>query len=241
MIIQPNWPLPKNIFAASTTRRGGFSTGIYESLNLGDHVDDDPKIVQANREKLKTFLKLPSDPLWMNQVHGNRVISASNYLPNISADACVSHSAREVCIVMTADCLPILLCHRNGSKIAAIHGGWKSLVQNIVENTIAAMNTDPHELMVWLGPAIGPEVYEVGDEVREQFLAKDKKHEAAFKPSVNQRWLANLYLLATQQLQTLGITEIYGGNYCTYSMKETFFSHRRDGKTGRMATLIFMN
>lgn len=235
--ITPDWPAPANVKALQTTRNGGVSMGVYASLNLGDHVKDQPQHVAANRQLLSTYL--PSEPVWLNQVHGVRVIDAalSSCLEN--ADASFTARKQVVCVTMTADCLPVLLCDQNGTVVAAIHAGWRSLCDGVIEATIAAMPVPANQLMAWLGPAIGPEAFEVGSEVRAQFMAQDAQAESAFAAK-GDKWLGDLYTIARQRLQTLGVTQIYGGGRCTFSEPENFFSFRRDGDTGRMGCFIWL-
>lgn len=235
--ITPDWPAPANVKALQTTRNGGVSTGAYASLNLGDHVKDLPQYVATNRQLLSAYM--PSEPVWLNQVHGVRVIDAALSSCLESADASFTSRQRVVCVTMTADCLPVLLCDQAGTVVAAIHAGWRSLCDGVIEATVAAMPVPADQLMAWLGPAIGPEAFEVGGEVRAQFMAQDAQAESAFKAK-NDKWLGDLYTIARQRLQSLGINHIYGGGRCTFSEPETFFSFRRDGDTGRMGTLIWL-
>ena len=232
--ITPDWPAPDGVKALSTLRTGGQGQGVYASFNLGAHVGDEPARVMENRRRLRELL--PSEPIWLSQVHGTSVVNA-DAPDDLNADASVSKRAGVVCAVMTADCLPILLCDRAGSQVAAVHAGWRGLAGGVVEAAVQAFAGD--ELMAWLGPAIGPQAFEVGDEVRQAFLEKLDRCDGAFRPSQNNRWLADLYALARLELQKLGVDAVYGGEYCTFSDPERFFSHRRDGQTGRMATLIW--
>lgn len=236
-LIIPEWPAPANVKALQTTRLGGVSTGVYASLNLGDHVKDSPQHVAANRQLLSAYM--PSEPVWLNQVHGVRVIDAALSSCLESADASFTNRKQVVCVTMTADCLPVLLCDQTGTAVAAIHVGWRSLCDGVIEATVAAMPVQAGQLMAWLGPAIGPDAFEVGSEVRAQFMAQDMQAESAFKPKEG-KWLGDLYAIARQRLQTLGVTQVYGGGRCTYSEPETFFSFRRDGDTGRMGTFIWL-
>ncbi len=235
--ITPDWPAPVNVKALQTTRNGGVSMGVYASLNLGDHVKDHPQHVAANRQLLSTYL--PSEPVWLNQVHGVRVIDAALSSCLESADASFTSRKQVVCVTMTADCLPVLLCDQTGTTVAAIHAGWRSLCDGVIEATIAAMPVPANQLMAWLGPAIGPEAFEVGSEVRAQFMAQDAQAESAFAAK-GDKWLGDLYTIARQRLQTLGVTQIYGGGRCTFSEPENFFSFRRDGDTGRMGCFIWL-
>lgn len=236
-IIFPDWPAPPNIKAIQTTRIGGFSKGPYQSLNLGDHVGDDPLIVAANRQLLTQFV--PTEPVWMRQVHGTQVIDAAlaSCLPE--ADAAFARAPETVCCVMTADCLPILLCDHTGSVVAAVHAGWRGLLNGVIETAVVSMQASPPDLMAWLGPAIGSGAFEVGDEVRTAFVDVDENSRHAFAALENGKWLADIYLLARQRLAAMGVNEIYGGDFCTYSDATRFFSYRRDQVTGRMATLIW--
>lgn len=236
-LITPDWPAPANVKALQTTRHGGVSTGVYASLNLGDHVKDDAQHVAANRQLLSAYM--PSEPVWLNQVHGIRVINAALSSCLESADASFTTRKQVVCVTMTADCLPVLLCDHAGTAVAAVHAGWRSLCDGVIEATVAAMSVPADQLMAWLGPAIGPEAFEVGSEVRAQFMAKDAQAESAFKAK-SDKWLGDLYTIAQQRLQRLGVTEVYGGGRCTFSEPETFFSFRRDGDTGRMGTFIWI-
>ncbi|WP_029148811.1 peptidoglycan editing factor PgeF [Methylophilus sp. 5] len=236
-LITPDWPAPPNVKALQTTRHGGVSTGVYASLNLGDHVRDDSQHVAANRQLLSAYL--PSEPVWLNQVHGVRVIDAALSACLESADASFSTRKQVVCVTMTADCLPVLLCDQAGTAVAAIHAGWRSLCDGVVEATAAAMPVPASQLMAWLGPAIGPDAFEVGAEVRAQFMAQDAQAESAFKAN-GDKWLGDLYSIARQRLQSLGVAQIYGGGRCTFSEPETFFSYRRDGDTGRMVCFIWL-
>ncbi len=235
--IYPDWPAPSQIKSIQTTRLGGVSVGSYASLNLGDHVKDNPQHVAHNRQLLNNFV--PTEPVWLNQVHGVQVIDAAISSCLESADAAYSNKANVVCVTMTADCLPVLLCNQQGTVVAAVHAGWRSLCDGVIEATVNAMPADVRDLMAWLGPAIGPDAFEVGAEVRAQFMAQDANAEHAFKAK-GDKWLGDLYQIARQRLQGLGVTAIYGGGACTYTDQEKFFSFRRDGDTGRMASMIWI-
>lgn len=235
---RPDWPAPANVHALQTTRLGGVSSGPWASLNLGDHVGDDPAAVATNRARIAAGL--PAEPLWMKQVHGVVVADADRAEVAPEADAAVARAEGRVCAVMTADCLPILLCDRDGTVVGAAHAGWRGLCGGVIEATVAAMAVAPGRLMAWLGPAIGPSAFEVGDEVRTAFVAADASAGAAFSPGRDGKWLADIYELARQRLATLGVSDVHGGNHCTVGESETFFSYRRDGVTGRMATLIWL-
>ena len=239
--IKPDWPVPWHVKALQTTRSGGVSIAPFASLNFGAHVGDDPIAVAKNRQLLSPYL--PSEPVWVNQVHGVEVIdaAASSCLQN--ADASFTTKPNVVCVTMTADCLPVLLCDKKGSVVAAVHAGWRGLCDGVIEAAVAKMQVPASEILVWLGPAIGPNAFEVGNDVREQFIAKDSQAELAFKPQGN-KWLCNMYLIASQRLNAKGVTGIYGAgindDFCTYSDEARFFSFRRDNVTGRMASMIWL-
>ncbi len=234
-LITPDWPAPTGVWALTTTRLGGVSPAPYDSLNLGDHVGDAPQAVAENRRILREVL--PSEPRWLSQVHGCSVADAGESGP-CEADAAIALEPGRVCAVLTADCLPVLLCDKAGTRVAAVHAGWRGLADGVLEATVARMAGD--ELMAWLGPAIGPDAFEVGDEVREAFLERDPGAEAAFQPSPQGRWLADLYTLARRRLAAAGVGAVYGGGLCTYTDSERFYSYRRDGVTGRIASLIWL-
>lgn len=239
--IRPNWPAPANVKALQTTRVGGVSKGAYASLNLGGHVNDDPIAVAANRQLLSAYL--PSEPIWVNQVHGVEVIDAAASGCLQDADASFTTKPNVVCVTMTADCLPVLLCDKNGSVVAAAHAGWRGLCDGVIEAAVAKMQVPANEILVWLGPAIGPDAFEVGEDVREQFIAKDRSAAMAFKPH-GDKWLCDMCLIARQRLHAMGVTDIYGASinedFCTYTDKDRFFSFRRDNATGRMASMIWL-
>ncbi|GLT20829.1 laccase domain protein [Zoogloea oryzae] len=237
--IVPDWPAPARVRALSTTRAGGVSVAPYDSLNLGTHVGDAPASVAANRAQVRRIV--PSEPAWLNQVHGTAVVDAASVAGVPDADASVSRTPGAVCVVMTADCLPVLLCDRAGTVVGAAHAGWRGLHGGVIEATVAAMQVAPADVIAWLGPAIGPTAFEVGDEVRAAFVAADAIADAAFKPAGQPgKWLADIYLLARQRLASLGVTAVYGGDCCTVSESRRFFSYRRDGVTGRMGSLVWL-
>ncbi|MES2998253.1 MAG: peptidoglycan editing factor PgeF [Pseudomonadota bacterium] len=240
-LITPDWPAPPWIKAATTTRRGGFSDPPFDSLNLSLTVGDNPDSVIQNQKLLKSSLGLPKNPLWLKQVHGNKAVSANSALIDLVADATYSQESHVVCAVQTADCLPLLVCSRTRYCIAAIHAGWKGLASGIIENSIKSLDCSADDLLVWLGPAIGPQAFVVGAEVVKAFIEKDHEAKAAFRQIGNNHWQANLYQLAKRRLAILGVKAIYGGNYCTYTDKDQFFSFRRDKVTGRMASLIWIS
>ncbi|MEW6513348.1 MAG: peptidoglycan editing factor PgeF [Pseudomonadota bacterium] len=235
--ILPDWRAPANVRALVTTRHGGISTAPYASFNLGDHVGDDPAAVAENRRILRAHL--PAEPVWMKQVHGIRCLDAAREMAD--ADAAFSRSTGVVCAVLTADCLPVLLCDTDGTVVAAAHAGWRGLAAGIIESTVVAMDVPADQLMAWLGPAIGPQHFEVGGEVRDTFMAHDPQAASAFVAKPNGKWLCDIYLLARQRLEALGVCRLAGADYCTVRDAARFFSYRRDGVTGRMASLIWLD
>jgi len=238
--ISPDWPAPANVRAAVTTRSGGVSVGPYASLNLGDHVGDEPVAVAENRARLVHALALPAEPGWLKQVHGTCVLDAA-LADGREADAGFATGPGVVCAVLTADCLPVLFCDRHGTHVAAAHAGWRGLAAGMLERTVEALGVPPGDVLAWLGPAIGPEAFEVGEEVRAEFLRHDARAAEAFRPSPEGRWLADLYALARLRLQRQGVTAIHGGGLCTFRDAARFYSYRRDGVTGRMASLVWLD
>jgi len=239
--IEPNWPVSPRVRALCTTRSGGVSEGPFASLNLADHVGDDPSHVAHNRALVRKHLRLPGDPYWLRQVHGCAVADATADHRDCRADAAVALRPGEVCVVMTADCLPLLLCDRAGTRVAAVHAGWRGLADGVIEAAVSRFAVPSLEVLCWLGPAIGPQAFEVGAEVRARFLERGgETAEAAFRPAPGGKWLANIYSLAVERLHRCGIDRIWGGGLCTYSDPGRFFSYRRDGVTGRMASLIWL-
>lgn len=237
--LQADWPAPANVRTLITTRQGGCSLPPFNSFNLGTHVGDDAEAVATNRELLRT--QLPSEPAWLNQVHGTHVVNAAEVSDSLlDADASVANQPGTVCVVMTADCLPVLLCNDEGTVVAAAHAGWRGLCDGVLEASVAATGADPASLMAWLGPAIGPDAFEVGAEVRAAFMAADPAADHAFVAIGEDKYLADIYLLARQRLATLGVDRVFGGDFCTVIDRERFFSYRRDKVTGRMASLIWL-
>lgn len=237
-----DWPAPARVRTLLTTRTGGISAGPWASFNLGGHVGDDPAAVAANRVRLASLL--PSPPCWLEQVHGVEVVDcqappAPAALPP-RADAALTRVPGVVCAVLTADCLPLLLCDAAGSVVAAAHAGWRGLCDGVIERTVAAMACPPEQLYAYLGPAIGAGAFEVGDEVRAAFMAHDAAASAAFSPLPSGKWLADLGALARQRLAALGVFSVSGGDRCTLSEAQHFYSYRRDGVCGRMASLIWL-
>jgi polyphenol oxidase len=236
--IVPDWPAPRQVHSLVTTRAGGESCGCYESFNLALHVGDDPQSVLGNRARLRAWL--PAEPLWLRQVHSTTVIEAHAAQNEPEADAAVVRSSGVVLAVLTADCVPVLLCDREGETVAIVHAGWRGLAGGIVENAVRCMAVSPARLMAYLGPGIGPAAYEVGQDVYDAFVADDPRSGQAFAQRAQGKYSADLYALARQRLERTGTMAIYGGAYCTHTERGRFFSHRRDGRTGRMASLIWL-
>lgn len=236
--IVPDWPAPPSVRALITTRAGGVSRGAYAGLNLGMRSGDDAECVTRNRASLRQWL--PAEPLWLRQVHGTTVAEADTIEGSPEADAAVARRPGRVCAALTADCLPLLLCDEEGRVVAAAHAGWRGLCSGVIEQTLRAMARPPKALLAYLGPAIGPAAYEVGAELRAAFVAADAQAEAAFAPGKPGKFYADLYALARRRLARSGVARIYGGGYCTYAERERFYSYRRDGATGRMASLIWI-
>ena len=236
--ITADWPSPANIHALTTLRTGGVSQGEFSSLNPADHVSDNLHHVLANRQCIKNMLDLPSDPVWLQQTHSIKVVCADQVTVYPEADASYTDKINIVCSVLTADCLPVLLCDQQGTMVAAIHGGWRGLLNGIIENTLVKM--PGVKLIAWLGPAIGVHCFEVGNEVRIAFINKSSHLSSAFKKQRNGKYLADIYQIARILLNNAGVRHIYGGGFCTVSDKQRFFSYRRDGQTGRMVSLIWM-
>lgn len=240
--VTPNWPAPLSVRAFTTTRRGGQSRPPWNGLNLAHHVGDDPDAVAQNRALLGQAAKLPEAPRWLNQVHGATVVNAAaTVAPNTIADGMVADQPRKVCAILTADCLPLLLCDRAGTRVAAAHVGWRGLAAGILETTVAALGAHESQLLAWLGPAISVHHFEVGEEVREIFVKQNHRATKAFFQARKGHWWADLYELARQRLATLGVRDVYGGNLCTYHDVQRFYSFRRDGVTGRMASIIWLS
>ena len=237
--IEADWPAPAGIHAGTTLRHGGSSQLPYHSFNLATHVGDDAQYVIANRTRLVEMLGLAQQPVWLNQQHSTQVIKADQTYKQAIADASYTKKNNVVCAVLTADCLPILLCDEAGDQIAAIHAGWRGLLNGIIENTVSTFNNK--HLMAWLGPAISQQAFEVGEEVRSAFINHKESAELAFIGNGVGKWRADLYQLAMQRLNSIGVSSIYGGGQCTYSEQDRFYSYRRTPQTGRIATLIWKN
>ncbi|SDK80596.1 peptidoglycan editing factor PgeF [Microbulbifer yueqingensis] len=246
--LKPDWSAPAHVHAVTTLRSGGHSGGPYSSFNLAAHVGDDDGAVEANRRLLGKELELPVEPQWLEQIHSDRIVEARGDGLVRTADASIAREAGIVCAVLTADCLPLLLCNRAGTQVAAVHAGWRGLATGVVRNSVRAFDCNPDELLAWLGPAIGPRAFETGVDVLEMFFehAMDSEHTekvaGCFRPHSAKplHFLADIYALARAELQSLGVTEITGGDHCTFEESDAFYSYRRDGETGRMATLVWL-
>jgi len=261
--LEPDWPSPPGVRALATDRQGGVSVGPFAALNLGAHVGDEGAAVAENRARLRSAAGLPSEPCWLEQVHGTHVLDLEAYLapdstrrpvrtaladapgnsepaaPLGPADAALTRQAGRICAVLTADCLPVLFASRDGSVIGVAHAGWRGLAAGVLEATVTALAAPPDRLLVWLGPAIGVEHFEVGAEVRAAFLDADPGAADAFHENARGRYQADLERLARRRLERAGVKAIFGGGVCTYAEPSRYFSHRRDGVTGRQATLIW--
>lgn len=235
----PEWPAPAGVRATVTTRAGGVSSGPWASFNLASHVGDDPAAVAENRRRLRTALDLPSEPSWLQQVHEHAVARLPGPMP-AAADAAVVFGRGPVCAVLVADCLPVFLASRDGDRVGVAHAGWRGLAAGVVEATVVALGCDPARLVAWLGPAIGPRAFEVGEEVRAAFTDRDAAAAALFHPCRAGRWLADLPALARRRLMACGVASVHGGGTCTVSDAARFYSYRRDGVTGRMAALAWL-
>ena len=258
-VIVPDWPAPARVLAASTQRAGGVSRGSYASLNLGTGVGDNATTVARNRRILAQMLDLPAEPLWLRQVHGTTILDLdssdspaanqrsgeSSLGPSASmqppaADGAVTSLPGQPCVVLTADCLPVLLCDTSGNRVGAAHAGWRGLAGGVLESAVTRMAANPRRLLAWIGPGIGPGAYEVGGEVLDEFAAWDPDAAQYFAPNASGHWQADLYGLARQRLQAAGVESVYGGGWCTHTESERFFSHRREAPCGRMATVIWL-
>lgn len=236
-----NWPAPAHIHAGTTLRAGGVSVSPYDSFNLGGHVGDDPVAVRNNRERLVAALGLPKEPAWLDQIHGAEVANLDQ-THAVIADASVTTGRDKVAVVLTADCLPVVLCDRAGTCWGAAHGGWRGLAAGVLEAVVAALPAKPESLMAWLGPAIGPSSFEVGRDVLDAFCSTDEAAGACFREASRPgKYMLDIYALARQRLQSVRVGRVYGGGLCTVRDRARFYSYRRDGKTGRMATLIWSN
>lgn len=239
--IVPDWPAPTQVKALTTTRHGGVSLAPYDSLNLGDHVGDQSENVEQNRQRLTQMVPLPEPPHWLSQCHGVDVINSLKWQRNVAADGIFTRQNNQVCAVLTADCLPVLISNKAGTQVAAVHAGWRGLADGILEQAIRTFDCDHNDLLIWLGPAIGPDHFEVGHDVVSAFTDHASEAEQAFRQTDSTHFMADIYLLARQRLTAMGITNIYGGNCCTVCDADRFFSYRRDKVTGRMASLIWIS
>lgn len=247
-VLLPDWPWPRAVRAAFTLRHRGVSPSPFDSLNLGAHVGDDPQAVAENRRRVRETLRLPEEPAWLTQVHGVAVarLSAAAAAPSPpQADAAITRIPGRVCAIQVADCMPVLFAARDGTAVGAAHAGWRGLAGGVLEATLAALAAEPYSiapdhLIAWLGPAIGPEHFEVGEEVRAAFLACDAGAQSAFVHNTRGRWLCDLYALARRRLAAAGVRDVYGGGWCTYADPAQYYSFRRDRQCGRMAALIWI-
>jgi len=243
--LDADWPAPPGVRAVTSLRGGdGVSLPPFDRLNLGMNSGDDPAAVRENRRRLRGWLGLPGEPVWLRQVHGTAVVRLpANAGPEagegIEADASVTSDSNTVLAILTADCLPVVFAAVDGSEIAAAHAGWRGLAAGVLEATVAAMATPPSRLRAWLGPAAGPKHYEVGTEVREAFIARDPGADGAFLPTRPGHWHGDLYALARRRLAAAGVQAVHGGGLCTIADPARFFSHRRDARTGRLVTLAW--
>lgn len=237
--IVPDWPVAPRVKALITTRAGGLSHGPYASFNLGAQVGDDPDAVSHNRERLRAVL--PGDPLWLHQVHGNDVVDAAAVSGIPTADAAFTRVRHIVCAVQTADCMPVLLAARDGSVVGVAHAGWRGMASGVIEAALQAMGVAPDQVLAYLGPAIGPNAFEVGEDVLRAFTAQDGGAQTAFKAKAEGKYHADLYALARRRLEQIGVRDIHGGGFCTCEESGRFYSYRRDKRTGRMASLIWID
>ena len=238
-LIHPRWPAPPNIGACCTTRQGGTSRAPYDSFNLALHVGDDGDRVAHNRRLLRQRLALPDEPGWINQTHGTRVVVLEDESER-DADAAITRQAGRVAVVMTADCLPILLCNRDGSEVAAVHAGWRGLQAGVIQSALAAMRSSNDSLMAWIGPAISQAAFEVGDEVHAAFTDADAAASDYFEANRPGHWLCDLAGLGQRVLEQQGVTRVIRDSHCSHGDRDLFYSYRRDGATGRMAALIWI-
>jgi polyphenol oxidase len=246
-VITPDWPAPPGVRAACTLRQGGVSSRPFDTLNLGLHTGDLPGAVEENRRRVRAALQLPSEPCWLDQVHGAEVVSLEGdgsgeraRGPAPRADASITRAPGCICAIQVADCMPVLFAARDGTAVGAAHAGWRGLAAGVLPATVRALAVAPSELLAWLGPAIGPQHFEVGGEVRTALLGVDGGAGPALAPNARGRWQCDLYAVARRQLQALGLHGVYGGGWCTYADRERFFSYRRDGRCGRMAALVWI-
>jgi len=238
--IEPDWPVPRRVRVLCTERPGGVSEGPYAALNLAAHVGDRPGAVAENRRRLREAARLPSEPFWLEQVHGCDVVRHAGPSAPVRADASVATEPGRVCAVLTADCLPVVLADQRGTRVAVAHAGWRGLAGGVLEATVASLDVPAVDLCAWLGPAIGPDAFEVGGEVRAAFLHRWPDCGGCFRANARGRHQADLYALARLALSKAGVASVHGGGWCTFGDAERFYSFRRDGTTGRMATLAWL-
>ena len=237
--IEPDWPAPARVRAFVTTRDGGVSGGEFASLNLGERAGDAPQNVARNRAIVRE--RLPAEPRWLEQVHGAHVVElGAATASNPRADAAVTGTAGEVAVVLTADCMPLFLANRDGSRVGLAHAGWRGMASGVIENAVVALDAAPANVLAWMGPAIGPDAFEVGAEVREAFVAVDRRAGDAFRPHKPGKFMADLYALARHRLARAGVTSVFGGGFCTYHEAARFFSYRRVKASGRMGAFIWI-
>ncbi len=242
LFIAPDWPAPARVRALCTVRGGGVSRAPYKSLNFGQRVGDEPAALAENLVRLTRAAGLPAAPQWLTQVHGSRVADLDIEGPR-EADACLTRTPGRICAIQTADCLPVLFTATDGSLVGAVHAGWRGLAAGVLQATLAALADAAlpgTQFLAWLGPAISPAHFEVGEEVRTAFLGTDPDAEIAFVENPRGRWQCDLYTLARRALARAGIADIYGGEHCSFAETGRFYSYRRDGQTGRMASLIWI-
>jgi purine-nucleoside/S-methyl-5'-thioadenosine phosphorylase / adenosine deaminase len=246
-VLEPDWPAPPGIRAVVTLRQGGVSQPPFDTLNVGTRCGDAPEAVTENRRRIREALRLPSEPCWLTQVHGADVVSLGGSLDPGGqaaappcADAAVTRAPGRVCAIQVADCMPVLFAARDGVAVGASHAGWRGLAAGVLQATVRALAVEPSELLAWMGPAIGPQHFEVGDDVRTALLAVDAGVAPAFTPNSRGRWQCDLYAVARRQLEAAGVREVHGGGWCTFADPARFFSYRRDGRCGRMAALLWM-
>jgi YfiH family protein len=237
--IVPDWPSPRSVRALVTTRAGGISRGPYASFNLGTRVGDDPAAVEHNRATLRSHL--PADPVWLQQVHGSDVVAAESASAIPRADGAVARTRHSVCVVLTADCVPVLLTHRSGGVVGVAHAGWRGLAGGVIEATLARMGVPSGEVIAWLGPGIGAGAYDVGRDVYDAFVMREPAMASAFEAHGDGKYRADLCAIARRRLATAGVAAVYGGGYCTYTDHARFYSYRRERTTGRFASLIWID
>lgn len=240
-IIPANWPAPEHIHAFTTTRIGGVSQKPLDELNLGEKTSDDAHAVAVNRARLNQFIGQQNQIFWLEQMHANKILNLDESVDDACADASFTRQPHQVCAILTADCLPILLCDQKGEQVAAIHAGWRGLHAGVIDDTLKTFHCPKDQLLAWLGPAIGPQKFEIQADVYTQFVDQWPETKNCFQRLNQTHWLCNIFQLAKFRLKTFGVKNVYGGQFCTYTDKNRFYSHRRDhGETGRMASLIWI-